>query len=59
MDFWERIHTNSMNIEIRNVNVSDEGHYTLRDGRDRVVSVTRMDLTGTDIYKHCMSLRRP
>lgn len=28
------------------MNYSDVGHYTLRDRRDRVVSVTRMDLTG-------------
>ncbi|XP_044042022.1 formin-A [Siniperca chuatsi] len=43
-DYWNRVQTHSLNIEIRNVNYSDEGHYTLRDHRDRVVSVTRMDL---------------
>nr|XP_046256355.1 wiskott-Aldrich syndrome protein family member 1 [Scatophagus argus] len=44
-DYWDRVLTHSMNIEIRNVNYTDEGHYTLRDRMDRVVSVTRMDLT--------------
>ncbi|XP_049428019.1 synaptojanin-1 [Epinephelus fuscoguttatus] len=44
-DYWDRVLTHSMNIEIRNVNFSDEGYYTLKDRRDRVVSVTRMDLT--------------
>ncbi|XP_008292537.1 uncharacterized protein LOC103366546 [Stegastes partitus] len=44
-DYWDRVQTHSMNIEIKNVNYSDEGHYTLRDRRDRVVSITRMDLT--------------
>uniref|UniRef100_UPI0037E7CB0B uncharacterized protein n=1 Tax=Semicossyphus pulcher TaxID=241346 RepID=UPI0037E7CB0B len=44
-DYWDRVLTHSMNIEIRHVNISDEGRYTLRDRRDRVVSVTRMDLT--------------
>ncbi|KAG7235880.1 hypothetical protein INR49_002077 [Caranx melampygus] len=32
-------------IEIRNVNTSDEGYYYLRDRKDRLVSVTKMDLT--------------
>lgn len=44
-DYWDRVQTHASNIEIRNVNYSDEGHYTLRDRRDRVVSITRMDLT--------------
>ncbi|XP_069564435.1 uncharacterized protein [Brachyistius frenatus] len=44
-DYWDRVDTHSMNIEIRHVNHSDEGRYTLRDRRDRVVSITRMDLT--------------
>ncbi|XP_076585333.1 uncharacterized protein LOC143319932 isoform X2 [Chaetodon auriga] len=44
-DYWDRVQTHSMKIEIRNVNYTDEGRYTLRDRRDRVVSVTRMDLT--------------
>lgn len=49
-DYWNRIQTHSLNIEIRNVNYSDEGHYTLRDRRDRVASVTRMDLTDYHEY---------
>ncbi|XP_063739929.1 wu:fc21g02 isoform X2 [Eleginops maclovinus] len=44
-NYWNRVQTHSMNIEIRNVNFSDVGHYTLRDHRDRMVSITRMDLT--------------
>lgn len=44
-DYWNRVQTQSNKIQIQNVNVSDEGRYTLRDRRDRVVSVTRMDLT--------------
>lgn len=45
-DYYDRVRTHSMNIEIRNVNLTDEGRYTLKDRRERVVSVTRMDLTG-------------
>ena len=45
-NYWDRVWTNTMNIEIKNVNYSDEGRYTLRDRGSRVVSVTRMDLTG-------------
>ncbi|CAB1432898.1 unnamed protein product [Pleuronectes platessa] len=44
-DYWDRVQTQSMNIEIRHVNHSDEGHYSLRDRKSRLVSVTRMDLT--------------
>ncbi|XP_054460359.1 uncharacterized protein wu:fc21g02 [Anoplopoma fimbria] len=44
-DYWDRVQTHTMKIEIRNVNHSDEGLYTLRDRSDRLVSVTRMDLT--------------
>ncbi|KAL6110000.1 uncharacterized protein ACO6RY_19173 [Pungitius sinensis] len=44
-DYWDRVRTNSMNIEIKNVNYSDVGHYTLKNRGGRVVSVTRMDLT--------------
>lgn len=49
-----------MNIEIRNVNYSDEGSYTLKDRSSRVVSVTRMDLTGwsqSQIYAKWYSAR--
>lgn len=45
-DYWDRVQTHSMKIEIRHVNTSDEGRYILKDRRDRVVSITRMDLTG-------------
>lgn len=45
-NYWDRVWTHNANIEIRNVNYSDEGHYTLRDQRSRIVSVTRMDITG-------------
>lgn len=44
-DYWDRVLAQSTRIEIKNVNVSDEGRYTLLDRKDRVVSVTRMDLT--------------
>ncbi|XP_028999238.1 uncharacterized protein LOC114851743 isoform X2 [Betta splendens] len=40
-----RVRTTASNIEVRNVNYSDVGHYTLKDQKQRVVSVTRMDLT--------------
>ncbi|XP_050926225.1 uncharacterized protein wu:fc21g02 [Lates calcarifer] len=50
VDYWDRVQTHSMNIEIRNVNFSDQGHYILRNRRDRVVSVTRMDLTDHHEY---------
>lgn len=49
-NYWDRVQTHSLNIEIKNVNHSDEGYYTLRDRRDRVVSVTRMDLTDKHDY---------
>ncbi|XP_059190879.1 wu:fc21g02 [Centropristis striata] len=44
-DYWDRVQTHSMNIEIRNVNYSDEGHYTLKDRKNRVVSISRMEIT--------------
>ncbi|XP_047435508.1 DNA-directed RNA polymerase II subunit RPB1 [Mugil cephalus] len=43
-DYWDRVQTHSSNIEIRHVNFTDEGRYTLTDRRDRVVSITKMDL---------------
>ncbi|XP_055366201.1 uncharacterized protein LOC114851723 isoform X2 [Betta splendens] len=49
-DYYDRVRTTASNIEVRNVNYSDVGHYTLRDRRQRVVSVTRMDLT--DHHEH-------
>lgn len=45
-NYWDRVETHSTRIEIKNVNTTDEGRYTLKDSRNRVVSVTRMDLTG-------------
>lgn len=45
-DYFDRVKTTGSNIEILNVNYSDVGHYTLRERRHRVVSITRMDLTG-------------
>lgn len=45
-NYFDRVRTHSMKIEIRNVNYSDEGHYILRDRNSRMVSDTRMDLTG-------------
>ncbi|KAI3353222.1 hypothetical protein L3Q82_019263, partial [Scortum barcoo] len=44
-DYWDRVQTHSKNIEIKNVNYTDQGRYTLKDRRDRLVSITRMDLT--------------
>lgn len=61
-NYWDRVLTHRMNIEIRNVNYTDEGHYTLKDRSSRVVSVTRMDLTGElpivmyALYKYCIQL---
>ncbi|XP_056227508.1 uncharacterized protein wu:fc21g02 [Seriola aureovittata] len=49
-DYWDRVQTHAQNIEIRNVNYTDEGHYYLKDRRNRVVSVTRMDLTDQHDY---------
>lgn len=51
-DYWDRVQTHFKDIEIRNVNYSDEGHYILRDHRDRLVSVTKMDLTGGFPYRY-------
>lgn len=45
-DYWDRVKTGPSNIEIKNVNYTDVGRYILRDQRGRVVSITRMDLTG-------------
>ncbi|KAM9770067.1 uncharacterized protein ACNS7B_007562 [Menidia menidia] len=43
-DYWGRVETHFRNIEIRHVNLSDVGRYTLKDRKDRVVSITKMDL---------------
>lgn len=45
-DYKTRVQTHSTNIQIRNVNYTDEGWYYLKDRNNRVVSITRMDLTG-------------
>ncbi|KAF0037962.1 hypothetical protein F2P81_010836 [Scophthalmus maximus] len=34
-DYWNRVQTHSMNIEIRHVNYTDQGHYFLRDSKGR------------------------
>ncbi|KAF7652413.1 hypothetical protein LDENG_00097220 [Lucifuga dentata] len=44
-DYWDRVRTHNLNIEILNVNTSDVGRYILKNRMDRVVSVIRMDLT--------------
>ncbi|XP_019939434.2 uncharacterized protein [Paralichthys olivaceus] len=44
-DYWDRVQTHSLNIEIKHVNYSDQGQYSLMDRKGRLVSVTRMDLT--------------
>lgn len=49
-DYWDRVETHSMNIEIKHVNHSDVGRYILRDRKDRMVSITRMDLTDRHEY---------
>ena len=51
-DYWDRVRAHGTNIEIRNVNTTDEGRYTLTDRFSRVVSVTRMDLTGQSLCLH-------
>lgn len=45
-NYWGRVKVSSGNIEIRNVNYTDEGLYVLKDQTDRDVSFTRMELTG-------------
>ncbi|XP_034044165.1 uncharacterized protein wu:fc21g02 [Thalassophryne amazonica] len=50
-----RVVTFSKNIEIKHVNITDEGQYTLRDSRGRVVSVTRMDLTDHHDYSSALT----
>ncbi|KAL1023602.1 hypothetical protein UPYG_G00043370 [Umbra pygmaea] len=42
--YWDRVTVGSNNINIRNVNTSDVGSYTLKDRRDRIVSVVKMEL---------------
>lgn len=49
-NYWDRVQTHSTRIEIRNVNFTDEGRYSLKDSRNRLVSVTRMDLTDQHEY---------
>ncbi|XP_071755136.1 uncharacterized protein LOC139911490 [Centroberyx gerrardi] len=49
-EYWDRVKTHSMNIEIKDMNTSDVGRYTLMDRRNRVVSITRMDLTDHHEY---------
>uniref|UniRef100_A0A8C7RPY7 Uncharacterized protein n=2 Tax=Oncorhynchus mykiss TaxID=8022 RepID=A0A8C7RPY7_ONCMY len=44
-DYWNRVKTLSTKISIQNVNTSDVGYYMLKDTRDRVVAIVRMELT--------------
>ncbi|KAM4603955.1 uncharacterized protein ACJ7VT_018602 [Polymixia lowei] len=46
--YWDRIKTHSFSIEIREVNTTDVGLYTLIDHVNRLVSVIKMDLTDGD-----------
>ncbi|CAK6976119.1 formin-A isoform X1 [Scomber scombrus] len=50
-DYYDRVFTHSMNIEIKHVNISDQGRYILKDRRFREVSITRMDLTDHKDYE--------
>lgn len=44
-DYFDRVRVRAKTIEILKVNFSDVGRYRLFDNKDRLVSVTRMDLT--------------
>ncbi|KAG8014996.1 hypothetical protein GBF38_022227 [Nibea albiflora] len=44
-DYFDRVVTQHDRIIIKHVNYTDEGHYTVRNRRDKEVSITRMDLT--------------
>ncbi|XP_027139514.1 uncharacterized protein wu:fc21g02 isoform X2 [Larimichthys crocea] len=44
-DYFDRVVTQRTSIMIKHVNYTDMGRYTVKDRKDRVVSVTRMDLT--------------
>ncbi|XP_061580412.1 wu:fc21g02 [Cololabis saira] len=50
-EYWDRVKVHSSNIEIVHVNTSDEGRYILKDNKNRVVSLTRMDLTDHHEYE--------
>lgn len=45
-NYWGRVKVGMTNIEILNVNYTDEGLYVLKDQNDRDVSFTRMEVTG-------------
>lgn len=47
-DYFDRVFLHNTNIEIVSVNFSDVGHYRIYDRQNRLVSVTRMDLTDHD-----------
>ncbi|XP_029989212.1 uncharacterized protein LOC115418832 [Sphaeramia orbicularis] len=49
-DYWDRLRIHTKNIEIRNVNYTDVGRYYLYDRKNRLVSITRMDLTDHHDY---------
>lgn len=44
--YWGRVKVTSANIEIKNVNYTDEGLYVLKDRTNRDVSFTRLEVTG-------------
>ncbi|KAL0984108.1 hypothetical protein UPYG_G00137190 [Umbra pygmaea] len=44
-DYGNRVKTYSTKIGIENVNTTDVGYYMLRDRRERLVSIIRMELT--------------
>ncbi|CAL8355105.1 unnamed protein product [Boreogadus saida] len=45
LEYHDRVRPQHNRIDIRVVNTTDVGHYTLVDRRDRVVSIVRMELT--------------
>lgn len=49
-DYFDRVVTQRTSIMIKHVNYTDMGRYTVKDRKDRVVSVTRMDLTGWSLF---------
>ncbi|XP_010862763.2 uncharacterized protein LOC105006102 isoform X2 [Esox lucius] len=51
-EYWDRVKTYSTKITIENVNTTDVGYYTLRDRRDRMVSIIRMELTDRHEDEH-------
>ncbi|KAJ8000914.1 hypothetical protein DPEC_G00185330 [Dallia pectoralis] len=50
-DYWNRVTIGNSKIKIQNVNTSDVGTYILKDRRNRVVSVVKMELTDKHEYE--------